>query len=369
MQTLLTVSEASGTAATDATEYARRLAIGDALVAGRDAARTASKWITIGSYGVGAAPIFDGASTQMIAIDLSGVSGTYHGGWKIDNVEIKNYLWTGVRAASFTHGAARGLWLTSTVSIHNITGYNFNKTPPYTNLAVPGSVHFAPMGVDTYGTRNVDLAGTYNSNDTPYYVQYSDDTVIDGANAQHSNYLHPYVSAGTRNLIRNSTYDHMCDGPGLTTGSAGMLLSLETDVILYNNVFSFTPKRTQDGSGIDFEAQDITALFLANNVHDNDDAAVELLANPGSENGTMLVGNVFTNNGIGYTTNTVGNVIFINYAPPDTLDHLILVNNNITKATSPAQSWLFSARNTTLTNTITDIWSNNPIFGPDNTVH
>lgn len=369
MQTLLTVSETAGQATTDATEYARRLSVRDALIAARNTARSNSLWITIGSYGAGAAPILDGTGTTMIGIDLSGPNRTYQGGWKVDNIEVKNYKWCGIRATNATQGLGRGVWITSTVSVHNITGYVFNTTLPYTYGVVAGSYFFMPSALDVTGVNNADVSGTYNSNDMPVLASACSKSVIDGVSATNSNYESLYFdAAASTTLFQNCLLDGMCNGPGLPTGSTGIIYSNSTDVILYNNEIRNVPKRTQDGTAVDFEASVIKGLFLANNFHDNADAAIELLANPGSEQYTMIIGNTLTNNGIGYAANTHGGVVFVNYAPPDTLDHIILVNNTITKATSPVQSWLFSARNTTLTNTMTDIWSQNPIFGPDNTV-
>lgn len=370
MQTLLAVSETAGNATTDATEYARRLSVRDALLAARNAARSSSQWITIGSYGTGAAPILDGTATTMIGIDLSGPSRQYLGGWKIDNIEVKNYIWTGIRASNSTQGAKRGIWVTSTVSVHNITGYVFNTTPPYTYGGVVGSYFFMPSALDVTGVANIDISGTYNNNDMPVLASACDKSVIDGVIAVSSNYNSMYFDLGSTTLFQNNTLDGMCNGPGLVTGSTGIIYSNASDIIVYNNEIKNIPVRHQDGSAVDFEASILKGLFLANNFHDNGDAPIELLANPGSEQWTMIVGNTLTNNGIGYTANTHAAGVFYNYASPDTLDHIIFVNNTITRPTSPQQSHIFSSRNVTFADgpTIGTLWTNNPIFGPDNTV-
>lgn len=367
-QSDLAVSESGSAATADATEYARRLALRDAILAGRDAARSGSIWITIGAYGTGAAPIFNGGATASIGIDLSGPAKEYAGGWKIQDIEIENYLWRGIRAFTGVTSQRRGLWITSTVSVHNITGTAFSTTFPYTYDVVPGSHFFTPVGVETDGTRNVDFAGTYDSSDTPFHLENCSDTVIDGANAHHSNYLHPYLDGGGKHVWQNSIYDSMCDGPGLLTGSAGAVLGGNVDVVLYNLEIKNTPKQHQDGAGIDFEVQVTNGTLLACNIHDNADAALEILADPSIASGSMLVKNTLANNAIGYPASGAGNVLFTNVTTPNTSDRVLCVANDVTKAVSPAQPFLFSMRNSTLSNTITDVFANG-IFGPDNTVH
>lgn len=368
MKTLLiNAGESAGTADTDATEYCRRLALRDAVLAGHAAAQGASSWITFGRYGAGANPIIDGTATQQWGLDLSGSDQHYGGGWKIIDVDIKNCLVAGIRAeaAAATRFQRPGLWVTASsvggATISAITGVAFNGTTHTLDTPISGYSHFTATGIDTTQTQYTFIEN-YNitNTDTPWYCVTCNDSVSKSITATHSYYLHPYVASfSTRIVCKDCIVDDMCN-IGLASGRAGVFAGTSTDAI-----FDGLESRNASGNAVDMEGALVNCTFFSCNLHDYSQAAFLDNSNTGQNVGTMIV-DCTINHCANVGTDTIANVIQTN---PNVLgtDHLICARNTIVKSVN--QTFLFCGPtySTSKTNTITDRITN-AIFGADNSV-
>lgn len=349
---------------TDATEYCRRLAVKDGLVAGRDASESASTWITFTRYGTGANPIFDGTSAQQWGIDLSGADSHYRGGVKIDRINLKNYTVSAIRAETGAQqNVVRGLWITGS-TIDNITGVSFNPTTHVLTTPISGYNHFTALGIDEFGVKNTFFDTlTITNSDTPFFNLAADDNVIDNVTTSHSIYLHPYVGEfGKRTLYRNSISEFQCDTP-IGTGAAGVFAAVATDVIFDNDDI-----RDNKGQAIDLEGALVNFTLLNSHVHRTNNAAILENPNTGHNQGTMIVDSVFDNNPTCTVCDSgLPNLVQLGQGVVNPVDKMLFIRNTVTKKAGHA--FLFAGGDHTgPTDTITT-WITQGVFGPDNTVN
>lgn len=360
---LINAGESSAAADADATEYCRRLAMQDAILAGHAAAQASSSWITFGRYGAGANPILDGNVTANFAIDLSGSDRHQNSGWKIIDIDVKNYLVSAIRA----EGSSTGFWITASTpggaTIRDITGVGFNATTHTLNTPIPGYDHFTALGIDLNGAKYACVEN-YNviNTDTPWFVIGANDSLVRSMTATTSYYLHPYFGVSlSRQLCKSCIIDTMCT-VGLASGRAGVIIASSIDVI-----FLGTEIKNCRGDSIDLEGHcDKTSIFACN-VHDGEAAAILENSNTGQNTGTMIVGNTFANSPTCTTCDSgVPCLVQTGGGSQITADHMLWVQNTITKHTGHA--FLFAGGDHTgPTNTITD-WITQGIFGADNSV-
>lgn len=362
---LVTAGQSDSSATSDATDYCRRLAIIDALMAGHRAAQPASTWVVIGRYGVGANPVLDGAvagvNTALWGIDLTGDTAVYGGGFKIIDIDIKNCLVAAIRVESNTI-APNGLWITSSsrASVDHITGVAFNAATHALITPIPGYTHhFTALGISAINIPYTFIEGYDVTNtDTPWFVGGAQEGVAYRMTATNSYYLHPYAVFGTRILVKEVTCDNMCI-TGIPSGKAGYIFSVNTDALA-----DTLEVKNGLGNAIDMEGQNNKTMFVNCQLHDYGDAAVLHMSNGGQNVGTIFVKNAIARcAGVGVNTNAN----FIQTNPVLLNDHLVCVLNTIVR--DPDQGFLFSGPtySTSKTNTITDL-APNAVFGSDNVV-
>ncbi len=342
------------------------------MVAARDAADVTTKWITITKYGTGANPILDGVdqSTTNYGIKLGG------GGFKISNLEIKNYRIAGIREVNSSFGSG-GVWIdgVSSHDHHNLPG---GAVAGEENTTKSGySISF---GVELLGVPYIFISNsTLDNNDSPFELGASvastgHDIWLDGVNANHSHYLQGLIIAvGGRVAVQNATMNNMADlGPGFSDGSASLMFQQAFDGVVKNMSLLNTIKRGTDGTAFDEEGG-VSSILIADSILTGNDGAAILSSTSGGENsGYAFVDNcTIANNAKGSATDTIVNLatdnhIGVNVTSPQTL---IFTRSTITKQTSPVQNWLFASRNNFgQTDTITTWWPNG-VLGPDNTIN
>ena len=355
-------------AAAEATDFCTSKAIVDAEVAARNAAQVASLWNEIGRYGAGADPKIDGAGAASFGIDF-GVR--YFGGWKVNRLEVTNCVGTGVHVEAF-EGWRRGLWITQ-CSLHDnnnptgalVPGYGFN-----TGGRTIATGWLATGVVQVF----VDNC-TENNNDSPHLIA-GNDQVLDTLSAVDSQYLQSYHEFGSRIVSIGCTWDHMCNGPGIASGSAGVLCSVTTDCIFVNCTIRRTVLHGADGVGIDFEGQNVRPRLFGCTIGDatpansNAGSAILDFNNGGVNSGLKVDSCIFDNNGIGFPVNS--NPTLARSPTGGTTDDAIFTNCQVHKPVNPpapvTQPFLFAeGHNTVPTDVIAVHWPNG-LFGADNIV-
>ncbi len=359
-------------ATADATEYCRRLAVTDAVIAAHTAANSATDaanwWVTIGRYGTGANPIIDGAvagvNTLQFGIDLSGADTHYRGGVKIDNVDVRNCLVAGIRAETGVANSQRGLWVTPGTKVSDITGVAFNGTTHTLNTPIPGYNHFTALGIDVVGVRNACLDGvTITNTDTPYFMIFGDEGLARNVTTSHSYYLHPYFGEfAARCVCSGGLSEFMCD-IGIASGRAGMFTAITTDCV----IFSGLELSNNRGNGLDFEGHLRGATLFACNVHHSESAAFLEFTNTGQNQGTMIVGCSFSNNPTCTTCDAgVPNLMQTGGGAVITENKMLWLYNTVVKKSGHVN--LFAGGDhTTPTDDIT-VWVTQGVFDATNTV-
>lgn len=264
-------------------------------------------WITIDAYGIGANPVFSGASRQDAAISLSQFVTAR--GYRIRNLDIRNYLGGIVLIKSGEETAFDGL-IIENCSISNITT---NK--PY------GEGSGFPERLDTgYGMylkhiknviiRNLDITST----DIPIRI-YAVKTVLDNINVSDSRVTGVMLFGAAE---KDSTREHVLatEGgivlqnsrilytgiSGLGVGTTGILVENTKECIIKNTEVGYTTNGVgdNDGCAVVWEQLNINCTLDGVYAHDNDGPlllAMEHPENIGSSTGNKVINCISVNNG------------------------------------------------------------------------
>lgn len=265
-----------------------------ALPAAQDAAWTAAQagtqWITIGRYGAGADPILDGGGTTDSAIYSPMLYAK--GGWRIRNLEIRNYTASGVFFYSKSHtsvvdelyrGATDGFWAHD-LNIHDVKISGLPNANPAINL--PGHASFVATGIVSFGLNYSRVEDVIlDDTDLPFYLGFGQYLRVDQVTSPHSYWQHAELSANYRASMTNSVFDDQCN-LGYTHGTAGFFSGHMHQFLAQGNTFSGTTRpvspldglQVPDGVGYDLETRHQHAVFDGNTLSSNAGAAWLVLA-------------------------------------------------------------------------------------------
>lgn len=354
--TLVAAAQAAGATAPEATAWGSLWCDETAMAPAQDAAwaaaAAATQWITIGRYGTGANPILDGGGTTDFAIMFGDrLSGT--GGWRVRDLEIRNYDRAGIYYENVTGyvaqsaivpldftGPASGVWLHD-LSIHDIarqcTAYGVgtgtdcpvhpqgNRSTNNFNWPAMGQFYyFVAVGIELMGANyarleNLDL----DRCDNPVHMFFGRHWQLRDVDFVRSWWEHPtFFDANILSIVGMDQYEACY--LGYPDGSAGIFIAVMTDVLLQSSTVRgvrrptspISGTQTPDGVDVDFEA-DVDRAVIDSCTLGGLDAALEggygpalLVFNnglvptpPGPAHGANIVSrSVMQNNGLSGTS-------------------------------------------------------------------
>ncbi len=299
--TLITNATNAGQTAPQAATWGDIWSSQIALPTAQDAAWTAAQagtsWITIGRYGTGANPILDGGSSSACAIYFTRPS---QGGWRIRDLEIRNYTAAGIAFSNHTADATglldvaetyranvNGLWIHD-CSIHDIT-VGHGASPPWPNadatIFISGFDRPFATGISVLGVNYARVEDcTVNDTDMPLYMTTGQHHRVDQFTSTRSWWSHTAFAACYRGSFTNSSLTNQCE-TGYPDGSAALFLSHNHQFLVQGCTLSNTPRpvspisgtQIPDGAGIDFETRQKHTVVDSCTLADNAGSALMVL--------------------------------------------------------------------------------------------